>query len=119
MLSLWTRTLQRQLDDPSAPITVIAIHPGGVDTFSHKWVFPRFFQWLVGLAIARPEVGAYNSAFAAAGKRIRENRAAYRGAYLESQPTGKFGTPHKAVLDDDLGERLQQTTNKFLEQIGI
>ncbi|KAF8191211.1 NAD-P-binding protein [Pholiota molesta] len=119
MLSLWTRTLQRQLDNPTAPITVISIHPGGVDTFSHKWIFPRFFQWLVGLAIAQPEVGAYNSAFAAAGKRIKENRSAYKGAYLQSQPTGTIAEPHKGILDDDLGERLQKTTDKFLEDMGL
>jgi NAD(P)-dependent dehydrogenase (short-subunit alcohol dehydrogenase family) len=119
MLSLWTRTLQRQLDNPTAPITVISIHPGGVDTFSHNWIFPRFFQWLVGLAIAQPEVGAYNSAFAAAGKCIKEDRSAYKGVYLQSQPTGTIAAPHKGILDDDLGERLQKTTDKFLEDMGL
>jgi len=69
MLVLWTKTLQRQLNqDLSAPITAIAVHPGGVDTYSHKWAFPRFLGWLVGLVIAQTDVGAYNSAFAARAK---------------------------------------------------
>lgn len=119
MLSLWTRTLQRQVDNPTAPITVIAVHPGGVDTFSHKYAFLRFFQRLVRLAIAQPEVGAYNSVFAAAGKRIKENRSAYKGVYLQSKPTGTIAAPHKGILDDDLGERLQKTTDRFLEDIGL
>ncbi|KAF9486203.1 NAD-P-binding protein [Pholiota conissans] len=120
MMSLWSRTLQRQLDsDTTAPITVIALHPGGVDTFSHKWIFPRFFHFLVGLAIAAPEVGAYNSVFAAAGKRVRESKAAYHGVYLESHPTGRIAKPSKSVLDDKLAERLRETTDIFLERIGV
>ncbi|KDR76489.1 hypothetical protein GALMADRAFT_246863 [Galerina marginata CBS 339.88] len=120
MQILWTKGLQRRLnDDASAPITAIAVHPGGVDTYSHQWVFPRLFGWLVGLVIAQTEVGAYNSAFAAAGKKIRDNRVAYQGVYLESQPTGKFVTPSKAALNEELGERLWKTTTKLLEQVGV
>jgi len=119
MLSLWTRTLQKQLGaNDLAPVTVIAVHPGGVDTFTHNWIFPRFFKWLVGLAIAQPDVGAYNSVFAAASKRVHENRSDYRGVYLESQPTGRITAPNPAVLDDTLAERLQKTTEIFLERIG-
>lgn len=120
MLILWTKSLQRRLnEDKSAPITAIAIHPGGVDTFSHTWPFPRLMGLLVGLAIAKPEVGAYNSVFAAAGKRVRDNKAIYQGAYLESQPTGKIAKPSQAALNEELGERLWKTTNEFLTQIGL
>ncbi|KAF8970385.1 NAD-P-binding protein [Flammula alnicola] len=120
MLALWTKTIQKHFNsDPSAPITVIAVHPGGVDTFTHKWLFPRFFKWLVGLAIAQPDVGAYNSAFAAAGRRVRDDKKAYQGAYLESQPTGRIAAPNKAVLNEELGDCLWKTTETFLEQNNI
>ena len=88
---LWTKSLQRRLNaEVSAPITVISVHPGGVDTFTHSWPFPRFFKWFVGMTIASPEVGAYNSAFAAAGSRVAQQRQVYEGVYLESQPTGRI-----------------------------
>lgn len=119
MLSLWTRSLQKQFGaNELAPVTVISVHPGGVDTFTHNWIFPRFFKWLVSLAIAQPDVGAYNSVFAAASKRVHENRSAYGGVYLESRPTGRIAAPNPVVLDEALAERLQQTTEGFLESIG-
>ncbi|KAF4616899.1 hypothetical protein D9613_008763 [Agrocybe pediades] len=120
MIILWTKTLQRRLNgDTTAPITALSIHPGGVDTYSHKWMFPRFFKFLVGLVIAQPVVGAYNSAFAAASKRIRENKQAYQGTYLESQPTGRIVPANKAVSNEELGNKLWSTTTKFLSGIGL
>ena len=120
MITLWTKTLQRRLnEDSTAPITALSIHPGGVDTYSHKWVFPRFFKFLVGLAIAHPVVGAYNSAFAAASKRIHDNKHVYQGVYLESQPTGKIVPMNKAASDEELGNRLWALTVKFLEGIDL
>ncbi|KAF9554205.1 NAD-P-binding protein [Agrocybe pediades] len=120
MIILWTKTLQRRLNgDATAPITALSIHPGGVDTYSHKWMFPRFFKFLVGLVIAQPVVGAYNSAFAAASKRIRENKQAYQGTYLESQPTGRIVPANKAVSNEELGNKLWSTTTKFLSGIGL
>jgi len=117
---LWTKALQRRLSsDTSAPITVISVHPGGVDTFTHSWRFPRFSKWLVGLTIASPEVGAYNSVFAAAGLRVAQQKQAYEGAYLESQPTGRIAVPHKVALQEELGDNLWNITEGFLGKIGV
>jgi NAD(P)-dependent dehydrogenase (short-subunit alcohol dehydrogenase family) len=117
---LWTKSLQRRLNvDTSAPITVISVHPGGVDTFTHSWPFPRFFKWLVGLSISSPEVGAYNSVFAAAGSRIAQQKQVYEGAYLESQPTGRIAVPNKVALQEELGDNLWKITEGFLEKIGV
>ena len=117
---LWSKTLQSHVNsDSSAPITVISIHPGGVDTFTHKWTFPRFSKWLVGLTIASPTVGAYTPAFAAAGKAVLENKERYRGAYLVNQPTGQITQPSKTALNSDLANQLWATTESFLAQIGI
>ncbi|KAG6884789.1 hypothetical protein C0993_008279 [Termitomyces sp. T159_Od127] len=92
MVLLWSITLQKRISEAnlSTPITVIALHPGGVDTFTHNWPFPAFSKWLVGLVIADPMRGAYNSVFAAASKTIASNKDRYRGKYLESAPTGRI-----------------------------
>ncbi|CAA7257331.1 unnamed protein product [Cyclocybe aegerita] len=120
MIIVWTKTLQRRLNaDASAPITVTSVHPGGVDSFSHKLPFARLFKFLIGLAIAQPDVGAYNSAFAAAGKRIADDKKTYRGVYLESQPTGRVAAPNPVALNEELGEQLWKTTEAFLERIGV
>ncbi|KAF5318873.1 hypothetical protein D9619_010947 [Psilocybe cf. subviscida] len=120
MQVLWTKSLQRHLnEDPLAPITVISVHPGGVDTFTHTWPFPRLSKWVVGLTIATTEIGAYNSLFAAASKRVAADREKYKGAYLESQPTGRIASPHKAALDEQSGTQLWSLTEAFLDGIGV
>ncbi|KAF8804455.1 NAD(P)-binding protein [Phlegmacium glaucopus] len=120
MMILWSKTLQNHINsDPNAPITVISIHPGGVNTFTDNWPFSRFFKWLVGLAIASPTVGAYTSVFAAAGRAVLENKELYQGVYLENKPTGRIAQPSKAALDTDLANQLWTTTESLLKQIGI
>ncbi|KAJ3503897.1 hypothetical protein NLJ89_g8230 [Agrocybe chaxingu] len=120
MLTIWSTTLQRKLnEDPSAPITVIAVHPGAIDTFSHKLPLAFVFKFLIGFFMAPPSIGAYTPAFAAAGKRVAESRATYQGVYLENVPTGQITEPHKAVLDEEIGEALWKTTESFLEHIDV
>jgi hypothetical protein len=50
LVNLWTKSFQRQFfsADPPVPITFIAIHRGGVDTFSSTWPFPKFWEPLWG-----------------------------------------------------------------------
>lgn len=64
-------------------------------------------------------MGAYTSVFAAAAKKVRDNRKTYEGAYLESKPTGRIATPHPQALDQALGEQLWQLTTRFLGDIGV
>ena len=117
---LWSKTLQSHVNSDSiAPITVISIHPGEVDTFSHNWTFPRFSKWLLGLFITSPSVGVYVPAFAAAGKAVLGNKERYQGAYLVNQPTGQITQPSKTALNSDLANQLWATTQSFLAQIGI
>ncbi|PFH46797.1 hypothetical protein AMATHDRAFT_43362 [Amanita thiersii Skay4041] len=46
---LFTRSLQKRFDEatPPVPITVIAAHPGGVDTYSQDWYFSTLGRWLM------------------------------------------------------------------------
>ncbi|ESK90273.1 hypothetical protein Moror_7656 [Moniliophthora roreri MCA 2997] len=118
---LWSKHLQKRLDaaDPAVPITVIVVHPGGVDTFSQNW--PIAFIWtpIVRLAIKDAERGSYTSVFAAASKTIKEANERYKGAYLESSPVGRIAKPAAIAEDPEKAEELYQLTLKFLGGIGL
>jgi len=118
---LWTKSLQQRFDkaEPPVPITVIAIHPGGVDTFSHNWPLPWLMKPLVGLAINSPEMGSYTSVFAAASKKVREEKSKYKAAYLESHPPGHFAKPSKEAQNEKLAEDLWKLTEQYLEGLGV
>ncbi|KAF5361386.1 hypothetical protein D9758_006195 [Tetrapyrgos nigripes] len=118
---LFTKSLQKRLDEANSPvpITVIAIHPGGVDTFSHTWPLPWLWKPLVGLAISTPELGAYTSTFAAASKKVGEERSKYKAAYLESHPPGHFAKPSKDAQSDKLAEDLWKLTEEYSKSFEI
>ncbi|RXW16836.1 hypothetical protein EST38_g9026 [Candolleomyces aberdarensis] len=119
---LWSRHLQAQLlaSDPASPITVLAIHPGVVDTASHTMPFPGLMKWLFSFGTVPVDEGAHNSLFAAASKKIKEEPEQYRaGVYLLESPPGTITLPSAAAQDDKLGEDLIQTTEKFLKDIGV
>ncbi|KIK70104.1 hypothetical protein GYMLUDRAFT_994181 [Collybiopsis luxurians FD-317 M1] len=120
---LWTRTLQKHLNtaspQPPQPILAIALHPGGVDTFSHNWFPSGFWTPLVRLAIMAPEQGSHTSVFAAAAKVVREEKDKYEGAYLVDSPVGKITEPSAMAKDDGLADDLWSLTNKVLETLGI
>ncbi|KAJ7579086.1 NAD-P-binding protein [Mycena floridula] len=115
---LWTKSLQNRFDtsSPPIPITVLAIHPGGVDTFTQKWPFSRFWRVIVGWVINDIEHGSYTSSFAAAGKKVAEERKKYQGAYLESKPPGRIAEPSKQV-SVGLGDQLITLTDQFCDSL--
>jgi hypothetical protein len=67
---------------PSNTITCIAVHPGAVNTFSHRIPLRRLLEPLVNLFFLSPDDGARNSCFAAAAKEVGENKGRFQGAYL-------------------------------------
>ncbi len=96
LIILWTMSLQKQLDvsQPPIPITAISLHPGSVDTFTHKWPLAPLWKLLVAPVVTDIDRGSYTSFFAAAGKDIRDNRDKYKGVYLEDNPT-RIANPSK------------------------
>ena len=81
MAILWTQSLQKELEkDPSSPITVLAVHPGLVNT---SWTPVLFWpiRWLVSFFLMDPSQGSYNSVFAAASKAVAANKEKYKGVY--------------------------------------
>ncbi|KIK00400.1 hypothetical protein K443DRAFT_100382 [Laccaria amethystina LaAM-08-1] len=107
--------LQKKL--ATTPITVISVHPGTVDTFSDRLSLSRIAKFLTGLFIASPDVGAYNSAFAAASPLIKADPRKYKGAYLN--PVGVFKEPGANARREDLQEQCYETTEKYLASLGL
>ncbi|KAK0204004.1 hypothetical protein DFS33DRAFT_1384274 [Desarmillaria ectypa] len=118
LVILWTKSLQKQLDvsEPPIPITVISLHPGSVDTFTHKWPLAPLWKLLVAPVVTDIDRGSYTSFFAAAGKDVRDNRDKYKGAYLEDNPA-RIANPSKVAQDDDLAERLWTVTVDFFSKL--
>ena len=82
--------------------------------------FPKLMKWIFSFFLVPPEEGAYNSLFAAASKKIREEPEKYRaGVYLMEKPPGTIALPSAAAQNDQLAEDLIQTTEKFLKDIGV
>jgi len=119
---LWSNHLQRRLlaESPVNPVTVISVHPGLVDTFLHKEPFVKHIRPLITPFFLTPAQGAHNSVFAAASKKVKDNKEAYRGGYIEGgNPVGNLALPNKLAQDENLGERLYETTKKVLAGIGL
>ncbi|KAJ3528717.1 hypothetical protein NMY22_g9292 [Coprinellus aureogranulatus] len=121
---LWSRKLQEELrPSESLPngITVIALHPGVVDTVSVR--VPPFLRGVVHFLLTKflgfiePDVGSHTSVFAAAAKQVKEERERYQagwGSYLTDKPVpGSVVDPSEAARDDKLKEEVVETTEKF------
>ncbi|KAG2110145.1 NAD(P)-binding protein [Suillus cothurnatus] len=120
MNMLYAFKLQRHLTAVGSPITVIAVHPGVVDTFSDKPPLSNIkfiAKPIMFLLFVHPDRGAYNSAFAAASEEVAKQREKYKGAYL-TQVT-KLTEPAKVAKDEGLANELWDTVHKFLEEKGI
>ncbi|KAG1853331.1 hypothetical protein C8R48DRAFT_723681 [Suillus tomentosus] len=120
MNMLYAFELQRRFTSVGSPITVIAIHPGAVNTFTHKPPLSHvqfIVKPIVSLFFLRPDQGAYNSAFAAASEEVAKQREKYKGMYLT--PVAKIAEPTKVATDEGLAKELWDTVDKFLEEKGI
>ncbi|KAG0702645.1 NAD(P)-binding protein [Suillus ampliporus] len=117
---LYASELHRRLTAVGSPITVIALHPGAVNTFSEKPPLSNFkfiVKPIVSLFFVEQDQGACNSAFAAASEEVAKQREKYKGAYI--LPVGKVGEPTKTAKDEGLAKELWDTVEKFLEEKGI
>jgi hypothetical protein len=71
----------------------------------------------MGLFFVSPEVGAYNTCFAAASPLVRQHPEQYKGAYLV--PVGVIEEPEKNAKRNDLALELWETSERVLKDIGI
>ncbi|OJA18609.1 hypothetical protein AZE42_01760 [Rhizopogon vesiculosus] len=117
---LYASELQRRLTAAGSPITVITVHPGAVNTFSHKPPLSRFkllVMPIVYLFFVHQDKGAYTSAFAAASEEVAKQRDKYKGAYLI--PVGKVAEPTNIARDEVLAKELWDSVEKFLLEKGL
>ncbi|KAI3603358.1 short chain dehydrogenase [Moniliophthora roreri] len=116
---LWSKNLQKHLDasSPPVPITVIAVHPGFIDTFTHNWPLSFIWSMIACLVIKNAKEGSYMSVFTAASKTVEEAREKYKGAYLV--PVGKIAKTSAIGGDPEKAEELYQLMLKFLKGIGL
>ena len=105
------------MDADEAEITCIAVDPGKVDTFASRMPFPWVAAVLFKLFFDVPEVGAYNSCFAAAAPEIREDRGKWKGTYVE--PVGAIAEPSEIARRKGLAQELWNTTERVLEDLKV
>ena len=95
------------------PITCIAVHPGAVNTFLHRIPLGWLLNPIINLFFVTPDVGALNSAFAAASLEVSKDKKVYQGAFLH--PVGKIKDVSKIAANEELQDELLQSTEKFLK----
>ncbi|KAF8548727.1 NAD(P)-binding protein [Imleria badia] len=116
---LYASELQRKLSAQGSPITVVALDPGPVNTFSRKPQLRRI-SWLVEILVypffTHPDVGAYTSVFAAASPDIVQSPDKFKGAYLV--PVGIVREPKVkgARSGEELAKELWETIERFLAE---
>ena len=114
---LQKRLLALQPSDPSEnPIICIAVHPGPVNTFSYRFCLQSLLTPVVNLFFNSPEVGSYNSTFAAASPLVRMEGESgkYQGRYLV--PVGKLEAESKNVKKEDLLTEFWDNTVRLLKE---
>lgn len=113
----WTQALQRRFNASDVSITCINVHPGSVDTFSHKFPLAAITGLPLRLLMLTPVQGAYTSLFAAASPVVAKEKDRYKGAYLK--PFGVFVKPLKETEDEDRQEELWKLTEDTLTEMGV
>ncbi|EIM89871.1 NAD-P-binding protein [Stereum hirsutum FP-91666 SS1] len=105
---LWVGELQRRLDAEGTHITVIALHPGAVNTDGLANGLPSWALRLVHPFSATPLQGAFTSLFAATSEEVAAAREKYKGAFLV--PYGKLLKLTKEATDPVLAKTLWETS---------
>ena len=105
------------MDEVGAEITCITVDPGKVNTFASRVPFPWVAAVVFNLFFEVPEVGAYNSCFAAAAPEVREDREKWRGTYVE--PVGSVTEPSEVARREGLAKELWDTTERTLADLKV
>jgi len=114
---LFARELQNKLDKAGSNILSIHMHPGGVNTFADRMIFPGLAKIFMSLFFVGAEKGSYTSCFAAASPLVRSYPQKYKNQYLI--PIGKIGKLATNAKRDDLALNLWNSTEKIVEGMGI
>ncbi|KAF8506416.1 NAD-binding protein [Hysterangium stoloniferum] len=112
---LFTKELQRRIDDDRRPIVVMCVYPdtGKINQAARPLSFLR--RPLIKSRALSVEQGAYSSLFAATSQRVRCTPEYFKGSYLV--PFGEVHSPSETASDMDLAKRLWDATEKVLLRI--
>ncbi|KAI0804590.1 NAD-P-binding protein [Irpex lacteus] len=113
---LYAKELQRRLSNDGHNITVMSLHPGNVNTFSHVSPYPRITEILMRLLFLSPDVGSYTSVFAAASPDV-DGDERYKGGYL--RPIARLEEASAQANDPILARELWETTEKVIAELGL
>ncbi|KAI9508241.1 NAD-P-binding protein [Russula earlei] len=115
---LWTNELQRRFDAERIPITAMSVHPGNVMSEGNvnlftSLTFGRLINWGFSLFFISPHDGGYTPAWAAASRKVFEERNRYKGTYLV--PYGIIEEASQDARRADLAKELWKTTETVLK----
>lgn len=94
----------------------LAIDPGVVNTWSDMFFITRILKPILNIFFDSPEVGAYNSLFAAAAPQIREEREKYNGKLMA--PVGE-PKPINTNVTLEKAQEMLETSRVCLEKEGM
>ena len=118
---LFTKELQRQLDEQGFPILVSVVHPGEVMTEGVIASNNALIRMIGRFAFQTPEQGAATPLLAATAEEVHRDFKKYKATFLV--PVGKIETPNPVAEDDGQVKGLWQNTtaevNKHLASLGL
>ncbi|KAK0761589.1 hypothetical protein N5P37_006542 [Trichoderma harzianum] len=114
---LFTRELQRRLDQEDVKIIALALDPGPVATDGGMGVFPSFLKLVLKLVMKSPEKGALNQLFCATAKEVIEEPKTYKGKFLTAP--GKISPGSERSRDSELAQSLWRITEEALKNVGV
>ncbi|KAI0827091.1 NAD-P-binding protein [Trametes gibbosa] len=122
---LFAKQLQKRFDLEGVPITVMSLHPGGVQTegvmrdpSTQIPIFGHLMKLILSKVFVSPAEGAYTSVFAAASPLVKMEKDRYKGVYLD--PPGKIVTPPNPLAENkELAGGLWATTEAILQSFDL
>ncbi|OTA06473.1 hypothetical protein A9Z42_0072360 [Trichoderma parareesei] len=114
---LFTRELQRRLDEEDANIMALAVDPGPVATDGGMGVFPGFLKPVLKLVMKSPERGALTQLYCATAKEVANEPENYKGRLLTAP--GKTNMGSDRSRNSELARSLWRITEEALRTVGI
>ncbi|KAJ7165982.1 NAD-P-binding protein [Mycena filopes] len=122
--TLHIKALQKRLDAEGVSITCLAAHPGPIKTIGSKdfltgvpYLGGFIANYLGPLFFGSWRKGAMTAAFAAAGRKVVDQRERYRGAYLV--PVATLSEASSCARDERLQGELYDTTERVIREMGL
>ena len=111
---LFTKELQRRLDDQGLPILCVAVHPGEVLTEGLLAINNVVIRAIARLTFLTAEKGAATPLFVATASEVRQKADTYKGKFVV--PLGKLEAPNPVAEDERQVKGLWENTTLELNK---